>query len=91
MWILSLLSLADQATSSQADIEAEDEEIANIQEEIEWLHDDLELDSHSPRAPSATPSLPAHLQHMAERPWVAAMQLRWIRDNMIEERTEKRE
>lgn len=41
------------------------------------------------RAVDSLPELPAHLQHMAERPWVMAMQLRWVRANLVEEKLEK--
>ncbi|KAK9797410.1 hypothetical protein WJX73_007341 [Symbiochloris irregularis] len=41
------------------------------------------------RAVDSLPKLPAHLQHMAGRPWVMAMQLRWVRANLVEEKLEK--
>ena len=61
-----------------------------------WLNRDYSdpetdelMDTESPRAPDALPSLPAHLQHMADRPWVVALQLRWVKNNLLEDRAEK--
>lgn len=37
----------------------------------------------------ALPILPPHMRHMAARPWVIAMQLRWVKQNLAAEQQEK--
>ena len=61
----------------------------------DYLCEMAELDSLTDQEPAlpryALPELPKHLQHMTARPWVIAMQLRWVQKNIREERLEKSE
>ena len=73
---------------------AEDEAVYAIEEGAlaDAVRDELDQQGTFQAAPlprDALPTLPAHLQHMANRPWVVAMQLRWAKQNLQEDQQEK--